>query len=243
MRDYPNMGDEYDLEEWKALNAEEWMMDCLKLNPSYNCWGPHEDYMWKDKNSGWDSPKICETWREFGPWGLDDFNEIVNFYFFIRRESKDCLSCDGGGYNPATKKIADNYYDYSSDTGKGWGKDLTDDEYEVLMKYRNLTREKAEQRVLHDPLGTDALDRWTLIEVRAKRMGVWGKCKECQGKGSIYTEPQGWLGLTLWVLHPRKGCSRGVEVKHIKRDELPEVYSLLSKAAERNADRFSKIIN
>jgi hypothetical protein len=33
--------------------------------------------------------------------------------------------------------------------------------------------------------GHDAIDRWTLIETRAKRLGVWGKCHFCRGKGEI----------------------------------------------------------
>jgi hypothetical protein len=45
----------------------------------------------------------------------------------------------------------------------------------------------------------------------------------------------------MWVLHPRKGCSRGVEVKNIKQNELPEIFKYLRSAADRNAERFGKI--
>lgn len=31
----------------------------------------------------------------------------------------------------------------------------------------------------------DCINRWVLIEARAKRLGVWGKCSSCRGKGEI----------------------------------------------------------
>lgn len=43
MRYPPN--DEYDQDELKALNAEDWMIKVLDVNPGYNSWGPYEDYM------------------------------------------------------------------------------------------------------------------------------------------------------------------------------------------------------
>jgi Mg2+-importing ATPase len=50
------------------------------------------------------------------------------------------------------------------------------------------------------------------------------------------------LGIVLCYLHPRKGCSRGVRVKEIRRDELPAVLAFLKTAADRNAERFAKAI-
>ena len=49
------------------------------------------------------------------------------------------------------------------------------------------------------------------------------------------------VSLQLWVLHPRKGCSAGVYIKTITQDALPAVFDFLAKAADRNAERFSKI--
>jgi hypothetical protein len=43
----------------------------------------------------------------------------------------------------------------------------------------------------------------------------------------------------IWMLHPRKGCSRGVEVLEITESELPMVYAWLREAADRNAKRFT----
>jgi len=86
----------YDEEEAAELNAERWQLDLLNLNPSYVHWGPHEDYMWKEKE-GWDGRVINDTWADFGPWPLDEYNECVNFYFSVIRDSKDCPTCGGNG--------------------------------------------------------------------------------------------------------------------------------------------------
>ena len=92
--------------------------------------------------SGWDASQFCDSWTAFGPWGLDDLNELVNFYFQLSRES---------------------------------------------------------------------------------------------------TAAAGHAGLVLWFLHPRKGCSRGVEIKRIEEAEIPEVVAYLQQAAKRNAERFSAL--
>jgi hypothetical protein len=39
----------YDENTAKKLNAEQWQLDLPKLNPDYVHWGPHEDYMWKER--------------------------------------------------------------------------------------------------------------------------------------------------------------------------------------------------
>ena len=41
MRHYPT--DEDDMKEVARLEAPTWMVEQLKLNPSYVHWGPHED--------------------------------------------------------------------------------------------------------------------------------------------------------------------------------------------------------
>ena len=89
--------------------------------------------------------------------------------------------------------------------------------------------------------GHDAINRWILIETRAKRLGVYGKCDQCGGEGHIFDEPDAKVGLQLWVLHPRKGAARGVFIEHITEADLPSVFKYLGDAAKRNAKRFSKI--
>jgi hypothetical protein len=65
-------------------------------------------------------------------------------------------------------------------------------------------------------------------------------CEACNGNGSTYTGPA-TLDLVLWVLHPRKGASRGWTIKNIQHEELPEVYAFLRTAAASNAKRFATI--
>ena len=90
MRNYPM--DKYDLEELEKLNAKEWQIEILKKNPNYNCWGNYEDSM-ADKNGNWSSPIELNSVSEL--WGLDELNELVNFYFGIERKSHKCEYCEG----------------------------------------------------------------------------------------------------------------------------------------------------
>ncbi len=62
-----------------------------------------------------------------------------------------------------------------------------------------------------------------------------------EGSGYVHTAPAAHVSLTLWWLHPRKGCSRGIEITNIEQGDLPAVFAFLRQAAERNAERFSKI--
>jgi len=89
--------------------------------------------------------------------------------------------------------------------------------------------------------GHDGINQYICLKARAKYLNIWGNCEYCNGNRIIYTEEKARLGLQLWVLHPRKGCSRGVYINNIKQNELPEVIIYLKEAAKRNADRFSKL--
>lgn len=276
MRKYPDTDkDRIDLAK---LKPEDWMVDLLKLNPEYVHWGPHEDYMCsgirryryetatdgnlilvqkspeeiKDEyGNGWREPVFCESWKDFD-LELDDWNEVVNFYFEVERDGKTCTACEGSGYNFVTKQLADNWYD-GADTGQRWCDKLTQDEVDALVakgRLWDLVKEAdgcvptAEQvnKKCSSEFVHDAINRWICIETRAKRMGVYGKCPTCEGEGAVFTEPTAHVNLILWVLFPRKGASCGMEVKNIQRDELPEVLSFLRQAAQRNADRFSKVV-
>jgi len=70
---------------------------------------------------------------------------------------------------------------------------------------------------------------------------MWGKCDVCGGSGSIYVEDAAKLQLQTWIIHPRKGCSRGILVEDVKQEDLPAALVWLRNAAKRNADRFSKL--
>lgn len=264
MRYYPES--EYDLKDAKQMNVEPWQLDLLKLNPSYVSWGPGEDYMkGKRDEGGWDAGQAFDSWKSFGPWGLDDLNEVVNFYFSVHRENKPCEHCKQSGLNPATHQISEDFYDFAN-TGRRWNDKITQDEVDALIEKNRLmdftseyTKEKgwqkhgrpvtaAEVNAAQNRRGAglishDAINRWILIETRAKRLGVYGHCEHCEGKGYIYTAPNAHVTLTLWFLHPRKGCSRGVEINNITQEDLPEIAKFLKQANERNMERFAKIGN
>jgi hypothetical protein len=129
---YLDLADEEDL-----IGIEQWKLDLLKANPEYCSWGPNEDYM--IQKEGWGSGQFFDSWKDFEPWSLDDYNECVNFYFEVDEETKE-------------------------------------------------------------------------------------------------------ISLTLWWLHPRKGCSRGILIEKIAQGEIPDIRDFLKEAAERNTDRFAKFL-
>lgn len=257
MRNYPDLKDKSDIKEVEVLKAEDWQLNCLKMNPSYCCWGNYEDYMSDGK--GWAAATEAETIKD-GLWGLDDYNEVIHFYFTVLRDSVKCEHCDGSGLNEATKKLSDSWYSfdecewvYTSENrrfnNKAWMYHLTQDEVDALWKSHRLrvdfkSKPTAEQvnEWAKSGMGHDSINHWICTEARAKRLGVYGKCDCCEGSGVIYTAPKARLALQLWVLHPRKGCSRGVFIKNIEKEEVPIVVEHLKKAAERNAERFSKLV-
>jgi hypothetical protein len=242
--------DASDAADLERLNAQPWMVDALKANPSYLGWGVHEDYMAKD-GDGWDSRVLVPSWSAL-EFQLDELNECVNFYFHINRKSEQCGACGGAGYNPATKQIADDFYDFDR-TGRRWVDKITQDEADALVAARRCgiwvgnewthpPRTAESINAENQPragMGHDAINRGILIETRAKRLGVWGLCPSCEGHGYVFTEPAAKLFLTLWMLHPRKGCSRGVEIQDVREEDLPAARAWLLKAAERNAARFA----
>lgn len=235
--------DEEDLQE---LRAEPWMLEVLKKNPAYVWWGPHEDYMSK-RGDGWDCAVILPTWKEF-KWDLDDLNECVHFYFSVERESEACAACGKTGYNPATRVLAEAFYAFDQPRGAGWNDKLTEEEVEMLWAARRLWRFKEKPTAeevnawQRKGLGHDAINRYMLVEARAKRLGVYGHCEMCKGKGYVYVADAAHVALTLWMLHPRKGCSRGVEVQRIEQEDLPGVLAFLRTAAQRNAERFARVL-
>jgi hypothetical protein len=38
----------------------------------------------------------------------------------------------------------------------------------------------------HSFMGHDSINKWILVKTRCKRLGVWGKCKICKGKGNKF---------------------------------------------------------
>ena len=237
MRTYPET--DYDWKDAKELGVEGWQLEALRMNPDYVWWGPHEDCMIDGK--GWSKSVEVESWSEF-EWTLDDLNEVVNFYFEIHRESEGCPDCSGDGYNPETGQISDDFYDFDN-TGHKWAHTITQDELDVLWEKGRLFqwKEKPTIEAVNQSNHHDAINRGILIETRTRRLGVYGLCETCGGDGSVYVEPSCHLALVLWVIHPRKGASRGTEVKHIDREQLDNVVKWLMSAADRNEQRFGRL--
>jgi hypothetical protein len=90
-------------------------------------------------------------------------------------------------------------------------------------------------------LGHDAINQWIAVKRRCECLGVPHQCPTCEGHGNVFTAPDAHVSLTLWWLHPRKGCSRGIEVTTVQREELPAVVAFLQEARKRNDSRFSKL--
>lgn len=277
-----NPDDASDIKEAELIKAEKWQLNALSLNPEYVWWGNFEDYMWKEKERGWEAPIEYKSFSEM--FSLDELNECVNFYFGVSRKQCECATCEGTGLNPATKRIFDDWYDFNN-TGRRWDKKITDHEVEALVQHgrlhdlmpgtwkryfeeencwKELDREKLDEQgkkgawiVCEQPefptaqqvndwasgrgMGHDAINKAICVEARAKREGVYGLCPICKGRGSVFVEPNAKLHLQLWIIHPRKGCSRGVFVEEIQENELPQVKEFLKGAANRNAERFSKL--
>lgn len=235
----------YDQEDAERINAEQWQLDLLKLNPEYVHWGPYEDYMIKE--SGWDSRQFFDDWDSFGPWELDDLNECVNFYFSVERKSEECKTCRGNGYHPDAQNVVNTFYAHMNDRGIHWNDKITQDELDALVKEgrikKGITLEEVNNQ--NKPgargFGHDAINRMILTEARLKRLGIPRTCPDCDGHGYVYVSNNAHVTLTLWMLHPRKGCSRGVEISKIEQDDLPRIFDWLKAAARRNSERFSKI--
>ena len=256
-----------DDDEAIRLNAEPWQLALLKANPTYCAWGPNEDYM-TTEGDGWNSRIIVSTWAEFGPLELDDLNECVNFYFACNRSSETCAMCGGNGYHPDAHIVSETFYAHQCEargfpSAGAWHDKITQDEVQALIdggRLHDLTHDfvagegwkpkatavlptAAEVNAMQHGrgFGHDAINRMILIAARLKRLGLPKTCPACDGDGETFTEPAAHVSLVLWWLHPRKGCSRGIEVTRIQRDELPAVQAFLKSASDRNAERFAGI--
>lgn len=126
--------------------------------------------------------------------------------------SQDCKACDGSGLNPATKQLADDWYDVAG-TGRGWCEAITQDEVQALLdagRLHDFTHDwvagkgwvpkdcfvvpKAEEinRLYRErgPRGGvfihDSINSHICVETRAKRLGVYGLCRVCDGHGYVW---------------------------------------------------------
>ena len=163
-------------------------------------------------------------------------------------KNHQCKDCEGSGYNPKTKRISDDWYDFAN-TGRRWCEIITQDEVDALWGHNRLhcdfeekpTAEQVNAWAKGRGLGHDSINYYICVKQRAKRLGVYGHCEKCGGYGYIFDEEKAHLELQLWALHPRKGCSRGVRIKNILQSDIPKVVEYLQTARKRNDDRFAKL--
>src|SRR4029077_13356928 len=111
MKCYPEDKDEE--KDLADLNVQVWMAEGLKLNPEYVHWGVGDDYM-EGEGEGWGAGKRYKNWKDFGPWELDELNELVHFSFELHRDSKNCETCAATGYHPDAQWVEKSWYKHSS---------------------------------------------------------------------------------------------------------------------------------
>lgn len=156
----------------------------------------------------------------------------------------DCPECECSGYNEATRKIQEDWYDqqafgvrwwYDYKTGidgqpagnppwkvfgdcRRWCHSLTQDEVDALVdagRLWDLTRGKPEgyrptadevNHWSHYGFGHDAINRHICVEVRAKRLGVYGDCYVCKGEGHLWRYEGQKEAYDAWTrTHPPTG--------------------------------------
>lgn len=187
----------------------------------------------------------------------DDLNLVADFYFDIHHESAECVACDQSGYNSGTKRIDDDYYNPDC-TGRKWIHDITQDEVQALVDSNRLydfthrvepgkgwvPREDGRVPTAAEVnewsrkgIGHDAINQGILIRTRAKRLGVWGLCEKCDGTTRIRTSDD-MLSLYIWLLHPRKGAGRGIHIKSVLPEDLPEVRAFLRRSWNKHTEHF-----
>lgn len=115
-----------------------------------------------------------------------------------------CPACDGSGYNPQTKKLSDDWYTHNRMDGEeGWQYHLEQDEVDALVEGNRLydltdgksdgyipSVEEVNARAQTDFCLHDALSHWICLEVRATRLGFYGKCELCEGTGELWFSPE-----------------------------------------------------
>jgi hypothetical protein len=119
-------------------------------------------------------------------------------------------------------------------------KDLVRDNGDILnrtVRWRDQVPAEEVNAAYRQGIGHDGINHGICVEVRAKRLGVYGLCPTCEGKGQIAVETRGRLAVVLWVVNPRTGQNYGVEILNIREDELPEVYEFVLSCGQRLADR------
>lgn len=142
-----------------------------------------------------------------------------------------------GRYHPLYKFCQDMILDPDG----YWGKENTLNQREIEYLDNKLTdwRENTHNKVVNRLSSSTG---FLFAQERCKDWNIEFLCPTCEGSGYVAAEnSQCKVSLILWILHPRKGASRGVKVEDIQEENLPEIFEYLKLAQERNDQRFSKI--
>ncbi len=132
-----------------------------------------------------------------------------------------------------------------------WNDRITQEEVDLLVaedrlrfiSAKEMTAEEINKIQRTDGFNShDAINRCILVRHRCEKFGIPVQCDECKGNGYVHISEKAHVNLVLWVLHPRKGASRGWEITHINQEDLPDVFKFLKQAADRNAQRFAKVV-
>lgn len=83
---------------------------------------------------------------------------------------------------------------------------------------------------------SDQVTQHICVEVRAKRLGVYGLCPTCEGEGCVFVERRGRLSMVFWCVNPRTGQNYGIDVRDIDEGDLPEIYEFVRTCGQRLAD-------
>jgi len=149
-------------------------------------------------------------------WSINKrWEGFVNPYY---EKCKKCPHCDGSGYNPETKKISDDWYDFAQ-SGRRWCNKITQDEVDKLVEEGRLmdfthrldsegwrpidpppkiTAEMVNAWAGSKRLGHDAINRTVCVRQRARRLGVYGHCPACGGRGDSWETPQAKADAEAW---------------------------------------------
>jgi hypothetical protein len=247
---------------WELGELNEVVNFYFSINrPARDCetckgYGHHPDAQW-----------VTESWyRHSSPFTKSDANELRAKAVLEQFGSRFNDSAVGRGTLPPNDVLARYGQPFlehcvtTMENGGEWSTNLTQDEVDELVKEGRLsdfTREWVQgegwKPTGHSPTAAevnakaktsamvhDAINSWICQRRRCERLGIPYECPTCEGHGKLFTGPA-HLSLTLWALHPRKGASRGVEIKHVERGEVAKAVEFLQRAAERNAERFSRL--
>ena len=195
--------------------------------------GAHPDAQW-----------VTESWyRHSSPFTMPDENELMAKAIMEHFGGPGPESRVGRGVSLAdpnllamVKKYGDCFLRHVETTihnGGEWSTNLAQDEVDALWESKRLSLEFKEKPTAEQVnlwarnscrpgqgFGHDAINRSICCKQRLKRLGIPHCCETCNGNGYVYTVPEPYLELVLWVLYPRKGCGCAVTVKNIKEEEV-----------------------